>query len=95
MHWLGSTVKEAVLRYEVHGGEVLELKQGGFVVRGFLWCAAKGEPQLDARYKKVHLLEKCDWPDQETRDIVSAGGRVVGENKGTGCPCQWRGSPIY
>lgn len=39
-----------------------------------MWCAAKGEPQLDAGQKEAFKLEG-KWPDKETRAIVSGGGR--------------------
>lgn len=40
------------------------------MVRGFLWCAKKSEPQLAAEQKEIHKLDS-KWPDNDTRDIVS------------------------
>lgn len=73
VHWLGSTLPE-VPRLQVHGSTLVSVQEPGFVVRGFLWCAAKGEPQLDAGQKEAFKLEG-KWPDKETRAIVSGGGR--------------------
>jgi hypothetical protein len=70
IHWLGSTTPE-LPRYEVHDNALVAVQEPGFVVRGFLWCAAKDEPQLDGRFKEVHKLESCKWPDKETVGIVS------------------------
>lgn len=59
-------------RYEVHGSSLTAVQEPGFVVRGFLWCASKTQPQLDPELKEVHKLDGGKWPDQETRAIVSA-----------------------
>jgi hypothetical protein len=40
------------------------------VVCGFLWCAAKKDPQLDAQFKQAYKLNG-KWPDKETQAIVS------------------------
>jgi hypothetical protein len=58
-------------RYEVHGSSLTAVQEPGFVVRGFLWCASKSQPQLDPELKEVHKLDGGKWPDQETRTIVS------------------------
>lgn len=72
VHWLGSNLAE-LPRYEVHGNALVAVQEPGFVVRGFLWCGGKNEEQLDARFKEVHKLESCKWPDKETCAIVSHG----------------------
>jgi hypothetical protein len=70
VHWLGSTLPE-VPRLEVHGSTLVAVQEPGFVVRGFLWCAAKREPQLAPQYKTIHKLEDRRWPDKQTAGIVS------------------------
>jgi hypothetical protein len=53
------------------------------VVRGFLWCAAKQEPQLDAHAKQAYRLDG-KWPDKETRAIVSVHTCAEGGLASTG-----------
>lgn len=69
VHWLG-TNQQLPPRYEVHGSALVATQEPGFVVRGFLWCAKKSEPQLAAEQKEIHKLDS-KWPDNDTRDIVS------------------------
>lgn len=69
VHWLGPNL-ELTPRLEVHGSTLVQVRPPGFVVRGFLWCNSKHQPQLAADSKEVHRLNGS-WPDQDTQDIVS------------------------
>lgn len=48
----------------------MRTREPGFVVQGFLWCAARDAPQLHPDDKRVMPLDG-EWPDQATQDIVS------------------------
>lgn len=69
LHWLGLR-EPPPERYAIAKGRLMRTREPGFVVQGFLWCAARDAPQLHPDDKRVMPLDG-EWPDQATQDIVS------------------------
>uniref|UniRef100_A0A383WPB5 BAH domain-containing protein n=1 Tax=Tetradesmus obliquus TaxID=3088 RepID=A0A383WPB5_TETOB len=70
LHWLGLR-EPPPERYAIAKGRLMRTREPGFVVQGFLWCAARDAPQLHPDDKRVMPLDG-EWPDQATQDIVAS-----------------------
>lgn len=76
VHWVG-VGSDVPYRYQIHGSTLVRVDEPGFVVRGFLWCNSKDQPQYGPDSKRAFDLT-ATWPDRDTMDIVST-------QVGTGC----------